>query len=92
MGIEKALEVFDDLGILAISGVTLAKEFRHGVGIGAILGSLGKIVALAKSVEELVKDVPAALPELMDLDGMEAAKIGQAAYLLVKKMVDAIKA
>lgn len=92
VGIEKSLEVFADLQLLAVSGVELAKEFRHGVGLGALLGSLGKLKDLAKSVEELLKDVPAALPELLDLDAAESAKVGAAAYELVKKVVDAVKA
>mgnify|MGYP001610160756 CR=1 FL=1 len=91
-GIDKTLEVFDDLGVLAVSGISIAKEFKHGVGIGAIIGSVGKLLALSKSVEELVKDVPASLPELLDLDGQESAKVASAAYVLVKKIVDAIKA
>lgn len=92
LGIDKTLEVFDDLGVLAVKGVAIAKEFSHGVGIGAIMGSVGKLMDLSKAVQELIKDVPAAAPELLDLTAEESAKIGQAAFVLVKKMIDAIKA
>ncbi len=91
VGIEKSLEVFSDLGLMAVSGVQIAKSFKNGIGIGTILGSMTQLVALGKSVEELVKDLPAALPELVDLDGQEAARIGQAAYDLVRKVLEAVK-
>lgn len=84
LGIQRTLEVFEDLGGIAVIGISLAKG-------GISLGSLGKILDLVKEAKELISDVPAALPELMDLDGMESAKIGQAAYGLVKRIVDAIK-
>ena len=90
-GIQKTIEVFDDLGGLAVSGLSIAMEFKHGVGIGAILGSVSKILVLAKSVEELIKDLPGALPELLDLDADESKKIGEAAFLLVKKITDSIR-
>lgn len=89
-GIEKTLEVFDDLTVLTIAGISVAKEFKHGVGISAILGSINKILAIGKSVEELIKDLPGALPELLDLDGQESSQIGVAAYTLVKKVVESI--
>lgn len=91
IGIDKTLEVFEDLSTLAVSGVSIAKEFRHGIGLGSILGSFGKLVSLGKSVESLIKDLPGALPELLDLDASESAQIGQAAYGLVKKILDAVK-
>ena len=91
-GIDKSLEVFADLTVLAVSGVEIAKSCRHGIGISVILGSFGRLVSLGKSVEELIKDLPAALPELCDLDGAESARIGQAAYDLVKRVLEAVKA
>lgn len=90
-GVEKTLEVFSDLTVLAVAGVGIAKEFKNGVGIGAVLGSVGKIVKLGQSVEELIKDLPAAMPELMELDSKECALIGGAAYDLVKKILEAVK-
>lgn len=90
-GIDKTLEVFQDLGSLAISGVEIARNFKYGIGIKAIMGSVDDLIKLGKSVEELIKDLPPALPEIMDLDSAETAKIGAAAYDLVKKVMDAIK-
>ena len=91
LGIEKTLEVFDDLGVLAVSGVKIAKAFKTGIGLGAILRSLDELLALAKSGQELLKDVPGALPELLDLDSSEAERIGKASYALVKKVTDAVR-
>lgn len=90
-GVDKSLEVFSDLSVLAVSGVSVAKAFKHGIGLGALLSSVGELLKLGKAVEELVKDVPGALPELVDLDAHESALIGAAAYDLVKKVVDAVK-
>jgi hypothetical protein len=90
-GVDKTLEVFQDLSGLAVSGVKIAKTFKNGIGVSAILGSIGQLVQLGKSVDELIKDLPAALPELADLDGVECAKIGAAAYDLVKKGLVAVK-
>lgn len=92
LGIDKTLEVFSDLTVLAVSGVEIAKTFKGGVGVGSILGSIGKLVALGKSVEELIKDLPAAMPELLELDAAESSRIGQASYELVRKIMDAVKA
>jgi len=84
VGISKTLEVFEDLGVLAVAGISLAKS-------GVSLSSLGKLLDVARAAAELVQDVKGALPELADLDADESAKIGQAAYGLVKKIVDAAK-
>lgn len=91
-GIDKTLEVFADLTQLAVDGVGVAKSFRHGIGIGVLFGSFGRLLSIGKSVEELIKDLPPALPELVDLDGAECARIGQASYDLVKKVLEAVKA
>ncbi len=85
LGIVKTLEVIEDLGSIAQIAIKIAKE-------GLSFGSIGNLLQIAKDVNELIKDVPGALPELSDLDSVEAAKIGEAAYGLVKKVVDAIKA
>jgi hypothetical protein len=85
IGIQKTLEVFDDLGGLAVAGIGIAKS-------GISLGSLMKIAEIIKNAKELIEDVPQALPELMDLDAMEASKVGQASYMLVKRILDAVKA
>ena len=83
-GIDKTLEVFDDLGNLAAAGVRIAKS---GLGIA----SFGQILKVLENVKELLQDAPLALPELMDLDAVESAKLGQAAYGMVKKVMEAVK-
>lgn len=85
LGVEKTLQVFDDLGEIAVSAVSIGKK---GVSFSAF-GDLLKVLGAGK---ELIQDAPAALPELMELDQAESAKIGQAAYVLVKKIIDAVKA
>ena len=90
-GIDKTLEVFSDLKVLAISAVELAKNFKRGMTLPAILKSIDDLLKLGKSVTELVKDLPGALPELVDLDSKESAQIGAAAYDLVKALIEAIK-
>ena len=84
LGVSKTLEVFEDVKVLAVQGIHVVKG---GVG----LGSLGKLLELAKAVNELIKDVPAALPELQDLDQQESAQLAQAAFGLVKSIIEAVK-
>lgn len=91
LGVDKSVEVIDDLGVLVVSGIAIVKKFAQGGGVGAILGSIGELVSVAKSVEELVKDLPGALPELKELDGPECARLGAAAYGLVAKVLVAVK-
>ena len=91
-GIDKTLEVFHDLSGLIVSGVGITRNFKGGAGLSSILGSIGELIKLSKTVEELIKDLPAALPELLDLDADESAIIGHASYELVKKVLDAVKA
>ncbi len=92
IGITKTLEVFSDLGVLAVNGVEIAMIFKDGIGVGSALGALRKLADLGKAVNELVIDIPGSLPELMDLDAQESAQVGQAAYDLIKKILDAAKA
>ncbi len=90
VGISKTLEVFDDLGVLAVDGIIVAKSFAHGAGIGAVMGSIGKLMEIAKAIEELVKDIPQALPELKDLDASEVSILSSKAYALVKKVIESV--
>lgn len=90
LGIDKTLEVFEDLGVLAVSGISVAKKFKDGVSFGKIISSMSELMAIGKSAQELLKDAPDALPELGDLDAGESARIGAAAYSLVRKVLDAV--
>lgn len=85
-GIEKTLETFDDLGALSVDLISI---FKAG---GFKFSMLPKILDIAQKVGELVKDAPAALPELTDLDAAEAAQVGGAAFSLVKKVIVALAA
>lgn len=85
-GIEKTVECFDDLGNLAVAAIGIVKTG------GFSFGSLPKILQAVAQIGELVKDLPGALPELQDLDSTEAAQVGAAAFIMVKKIVDAVKA
>lgn len=84
MDVTKTLETFDDLGNIAVDGITLVKK-------GISFASFGAIIDLLGQVKELVADAPMALPELMDLDAAEAAQVGQAAYVVVSKIMVALK-
>lgn len=85
-GIEKTVECFDDLGNLAVDVIGIVKTG------GLSLTVLPKLLNAVAQIGELVKDLPAALPELADLDSTEAAQIGAAAFGLVKKVVAALQA
>jgi len=84
VGVEKSKETLADLAELACDGIDL---FKKGIG----LGSFGKIVEILADVKELIADAPLALPELADLNAVEAAELGAAAYVAVKKIVDAVR-
>lgn len=82
MGIDKTLEVFEDITKLAVSGVKL---YKHGVG----LSSFGQLWGVIDSLKELILDLPPAMPELLDLDNDECAKLGRAAHRMLKEVAEA---
>ncbi len=84
-GIDKTLQVFDDLGELAVSAVSIGKK---GLSFSAF-GDLLKVLAAGK---ELIIDAPVARVEFAQLSAQDSAKIGEAAYVLVKKIMDAVNA
>lgn len=85
-GIVKTLETFDDLGKLSVDLIAVFK------GGGVRLGMLPTLLDMVTQISELIKDAPAALPELQELDAQEAAMIGGAAFSLVKKVIVALSA
>lgn len=89
VGITRTLEVMEELGTMAAIGVTLAKDFKGGTGLGAVLRNADKIMSLAAAMTELIADLPAALPELRDLDAQEAAQLSTATYAMVRKIIAA---
>jgi len=83
VGIDKTLEVFDDITKLLVSAIVLYQE-----GIG--LKSLMQLGTLINSTIELVKDIPFTAAEIKDLDKEEAAQLGEAAYLMLKTVAEAL--
>lgn len=83
-GIEKTVATFDELGNLAFDMISIVKAG------GFKLTSLPKLLDMLTQANALVKDAPAALPELQDLDSAEAAQVGAAAFVLVKKVLGAL--
>lgn len=83
-GIERSLEVFDDLEKIAgqVFGIT-----KQGLGLGSSL----KVLELLRHAVELVKDAQAALPELADLDAQESGRLAERAFGLVKAIILSVK-
>lgn len=82
VGIDKTLEVFEDLTNLAVSGIKL---YKYGIG----LQSFTQLWGVIDSVKELVFDLPSAMPELVDLDSEECGKLGAAAHRMLKEIAEA---
>ncbi len=85
-GIDKTLETFSDLSKLSVDVIAVIKSG------GITFGSLPKILSMVSEISELMKDAPAALPELQDLDMNEAGQVGAAAFALVKSVIQAVAA
>jgi hypothetical protein len=93
LGVDKSIEVIDDLAVLAIEGIAIAKDIKKdGWGYVNLLSNLGHMGKCVKAIQELVADAPAVLPELKDLDAAECARLGAAGYALVSKVIDEIRA
>jgi hypothetical protein len=89
--IDKILQVFGDLGDVAVDGVKIGMAMKGGVGVGAVLHSIGAIKDLAIKGEDLIKSLPGALPELAALSAADAQALGQAALALVQKISAVVK-
>lgn len=90
-GIEKTLEIFDDLGVLSMASFLVYKKLKGGLNFWAIMGALGEVVKFAATVQETIDHVKVALPEIADIDKAEAEILGGKTQELVKKVVDMIK-
>lgn len=86
VGIQKSLETLESIGNLSVDAIAIVKAG------GFKLSVLPKILDALNQINELVKDAPAALPELADIDAQEAAQLGAASFALVKKVIVAISA
>lgn len=91
LGVDKILEVVADAEVLLVSGIVIVKDCMDGVSFGDVIANMSRLAAVGKSIDELRKDIPAALPELKDLDAAEVARIGSAGYVLVQKVIEAIR-
>lgn len=83
LGIDKTLEVFDDITKLLVSSIYL---YKGGIG----LSTFDKLWGIIDAVKELVVDVPPAFPEIMDLDPEESGKLGTAAHKMLKEVARAV--
>ena len=81
-GIDKTLEVFEDITHLVVSGIKL---YKNGIG----LNTFSQMWGVIDSIKELVLDIPSALPELMDLDSEESSRLGIAAHRMLKEVAEA---
>lgn len=84
LGVEASLKVLAAVGELVVDGLDLVKS--------PALSKLKKVVELVDDVVSVAAAAPDALPELAELDGEDAAKLGAAAYAVVKKVVEKLKA
>ena len=82
LGVGKTLEVFEDLGAV---GVVIAGMVKNPMSIMDFF----KLMALLNAAKELIVDLPAALPELADLDASETGMLAGAVYSLVEKLIKA---
>lgn len=85
-GIEKTVATIGELGSIAVDIVSIVKDG------GIKFSSLPKLLDIITQANALMKDAPASLPELTDLDAAEAAQVGAAAFMLVKKVMGALVA
>ena len=79
VGIDKTLEVFEDITHLLVSAVKL---YRNGVG----LHTFSQMWGIIDSIKELILDLPPAMPELADLDREECSKLGSAAHRMLAEV------
>lgn len=84
LGVDASLKVLAAVGELVVDGLDVVKA--------PSLAKLRKVLELVDSVVDIAAAAPAALPELAELDAEDAAKLGAAAYAVVKRVVDKLKA
>ena len=84
MGIDKTLEVIEDITHLLISAIKL---YKNGVG----LHTFSQMWGIIDSIKELVLDLPPAMPELMDLDKDECSKLGAATHRMLSEIAQAFE-
>lgn len=83
MGVDKSLEVIEGVKVLVIEGADLLKN-------GISLSKFGKLITIVGIVQELVMDAKGALPEVKELDSVEAGRLTEASYKAVQEIVKSL--
>jgi hypothetical protein len=86
VGIDKTLKTVADLQKLAVDGISLVKAGPIG------FGSLARLFGILSDIKDVANDAQGALPELKDVDAVEAGQLAAAAYVLVKAVMVAVAA
>lgn len=84
VGIEKTLDLFDELEKMCALGVMLA---RTGVGFGTTM----KVLEIIKGANDLIKEAPQTVVELNDLDKEETMKLAERALEMVRNVMLAVR-
>lgn len=83
LGVEHTVKFFDELSVVVVGCLELAKA---GLGWGAY----GKALALLARLKAIVTDAKASLPELKDLTAEESVEVCAACYTCFAKIVAAV--
>ena len=83
-GVEHAVKSVEAIKVLVIDGFKMAKD-------GISFGDLPALFKMLGDVKDLVDHAPDALPELKDLDPVEAGQLTEAAYKAVQEIIAALK-
>lgn len=90
LGIEHSLKFLGEVKDTLVDGVSLYTAAKSGpFGWAAMLAA---VVKVATDVKGLVADAAPTLPELKDVDAVEAGKLAAAGYECVLAVVAALKA
>lgn len=88
LGVQTTKQALENLGKLGVSLVNLVKTTKTGGSIG----SLGKVFECVMILKDLVEEIPAALPELSDLEAQEVGELTATAYVQIKRVWDSVVA
>ncbi len=80
VGIDHSKKIIKDLGIVSCGVIRIVKR-----GLG--LRSIAHILGMLDEVKDVLEMAPRALPELADIDPVEAGQLAQAAYQVVLEVV-----
>lgn len=83
-GIDHVLVSIDGIKKLVVDATVMVKD-------GISFGDLPLLFKVLSDLKVLVDNVPDALPEIKDLDPVEAGKVTEAAYVAVKEVLAVLK-